>query len=53
MRAKSAGTIFEVGFDHWGPGKLITINLNPALIVLAFPTSKHLPDVRCSQELER
>ena len=37
--------LYDGRFDLWGPGKIITINLSPAIIVLAFPTSKHLPDV--------
>ncbi|KAL1528591.1 hypothetical protein AB1Y20_009931 [Prymnesium parvum] len=39
-------TLFDTPLDAWGPGKLITINLNPAIIVLAFPTSTHLSGVR-------
>ena len=34
------------GFGHWGPGRIITVNLSPAIIVLAFPCSKHMPEVQ-------
>jgi len=47
LRTPSSKTIFEPGcLANWGPGKLIVIHLNPAITVLAFPTSLRMADVR-------
>jgi putative effector of murein hydrolase len=39
-------SLLPSAFAVWGPGRLVTINLVPAITVLAFPTSARMPEVQ-------
>ena len=40
------GSLTPMAFGAWGPGRVITIGLIPAITVLAFPTSARMPEVQ-------
>lgn len=51
LSSASSQALIMPSLTAWGPGKLITINLVPAITVFAFPTSARMPDVQSTLPL--